>query len=263
MSAIRALIVDDEPLARELLRSMLAEHDDIEVVGECGDGASAVRAVLADRPDLLFLDIQMPERDGFEVLQALGAGRMPAVIFVTAYDQYAIRAFEVHALDYLLKPFDDERLERAVARAREQLAVRPASSAANGDGEEARRILDLLERLQSRPKHVERLPIKVNDRVFLQPVREIEWLEAAGKHVHVHVGRAAHTIRETMQQLERQLDPERFLRVSRSAIVNVDRIREIQPWFHGDYVLIMTSGAQVTSTRGYRQVIARLLGKAV
>jgi two-component system LytT family response regulator len=238
MSALRSLIVDDEPLARELLRRMLAQHGDVEVVGECGSGTQAVEAVREARPDLIFLDVQMPGLDGFGVLSEL-APDIPEVVFVTAYDQYALRAFDVHALDYLLKPFDEERLARAVDRARAHLR-RPD---AEGD---RRQILALLDELRA-------------TRAFLQPVADIDWLEADGKYVKVHAGQRTHTIRETMTQLAEMLDPRRFLRISRSAIVNVDRIREIQPWFRGEYVVIMQSGAEVTSTRGYRDTLKALL----
>jgi two-component system LytT family response regulator len=248
---LRSLIVDDEPLARELLRHMLDSHDDVEVIGECGSGTQAVDAVREHRPDLMFLDIQMPGLDGFAVLSQL-APDIPEVVFVTAYDQYALRAFDVHALDYLLKPFDEERLARAVDRARAHLR-RP------GAGDDRRRILALLDELRGARAWRERLVIRVGERAFLQRVADIDWLEADGKYVKVHAGPAVHTIRETMTQLSEVLDPRRFLRISRSAIVNIDRIREIQPWFRGDYVVIMQNGAEVTSTRGYRDTLKSLL----
>jgi two-component system LytT family response regulator len=248
---LRSLIVDDEPLARELLRRMLEQHDDVEVIGECGSGTQAVEAVRSERPELLFLDVQMPGLDGFAVLAEL-APEIPEVVFVTAYDQYALRAFDVHALDYLLKPFDEERLARALARARDHLR-RPDA------GGDRRQILALLEELRGTRTFRERLVIRVGERAFLQPVADIDWLEADGKYVKVHAGPRTHTMRETMTQLSEVLDPRRFLRISRSAIVNVDRIREIQPWFRGDYVVIMNNGAEVTSTRGYRDTLKALL----
>jgi two-component system LytT family response regulator len=254
MTTLRTLVVDDEPLARELLRKMLAEHDDVEVIGECASGTQAVEAVRAERPDLLFLDVQMPGLDGFEVLREL-APELPQVIFVTAYDQYALRAFDVHALDYLLKPFDEDRLARALQRARTHLRV--------GRQESRGEVLALLDELRGARRWKERLVIRVGERAFLQPVAEIDWLEADGKYVKVHVGKQSHTIRETMTQLCESLDPRRFLRISRSAIVNVDRIREIQPWFRGDYVVIMQNGAEVTSTRGFRDALRDLLAGAV
>jgi two-component system LytT family response regulator len=254
MTALRTLVVDDEPLARELLRKMLAEHGDVEVIGECASGTQAVDAVRAERPDLLFLDVQMPGLDGFEVLREL-APELPQVIFVTAYDQYALRAFDVHALDYLLKPFDEDRLARALDRARTHLRA--------GRQESRGEVLALLDELRGVRWWKERLVIRVGERAFLQPVADIDWLEADGKYVKVHVGKQSHTIRETMTQLCESLDPRRFLRISRSAIVNVDRIREIQPWFRGDYVVIMQNGAEVTSTRGFRDTLRDLLAGAV
>jgi two-component system LytT family response regulator len=231
---------------------MLAAHPDITVVGECGSGTQAVEAVRAEAPDLLFLDVQMPGLDGFQVLQELRRDALPEVVFVTAFDQYALRAFEVHALDYLLKPFDEERLARALERARAHLR-RPDRQ------EDRRQILELLDELRGARRWRERLVIKMGERAFLQPVAEIDWIEADGKYVKVHVGPRTHTLRETLTQLSEVLDPERFLRISRSAIVNVDRIREIQPWFRGDHVVIMKNGAEVTSTRGYRDCLKELL----
>ncbi len=252
MSDLRCLIVDDEPLARELLRGMIAAHPGVEVVAECGDGRSALRAIRRFDPDLLFLDIEMPKMDGFDLVQELDPDAMPAIVFVTAYDRYALRAFEVHALDYLLKPFDEERLERSIKRARDQLS-RPDR------GDEWGRVLALLEDMGARDRYADRIPLRRSDRTILQPVSEIEWLEADGKHVKVHVGKEVYSIREAMSRLEGQLDPRQFLRVSRSAIVNVDRIREVQPWFHGDHVIVLKGGDQVTTTRTYRPVVNRLL----
>jgi two-component system LytT family response regulator len=196
----------------------------------------------------------MPGLDGFEVLREL-APELPQVIFVTAYDQYALRAFDVHALDYLLKPFDEDRLARALDRARTHLRA--------GRQESRGEVLALLDELRGVRRWKERLVIRVGERAFLQPVADIDWLEADGKYVKVHVGKQSHTIRETMTQLCESLDPRRFLRISRSAIVNVDRIREIQPWFRGDYVVIMQNGAEVTSTRGFRDTLRDLLAGAV
>jgi two-component system LytT family response regulator len=252
---LRCAIVDDEPLARELLRGMLESYPDIEIVAECADGRSALRAIRHLRPDLVFLDVQMPKMDGFAMVQELDPDEVPEIVFVTAYDRYALRAFEVHALDYLLKPFDEERIDRAVTRAREQLKQ-------SEDGQELTRVLALLEDLGARDRYPERIAIRRSDRTILQPVADIEWLEADGKHVKIHVGETAYSIREAMARLERQLDPRKFLRVSRSAIVNVDRVREIQPWFHGDHVVVLQNGDQVTTTRTYRSAINRVLGLA-
>jgi two-component system LytT family response regulator len=250
---MRCVIVDDEPLARELLRGMLESYPDVEVVAECSEGRSALRAIRQHRPDLVFLDVHMPKMDGFAMVQELDPDEMPAIVFVTAYDRYALRAFEVHALDYLLKPFDEERIDRALTRARDQLRH-------TENGQELARVLALLEDLGARDRFPERIAIRRSDRTLLQPVADIQWLEADGKHVRIHVGDTTYSIREAMARLERQLDPRKFLRVSRSAIVNVDRIREIQPWFHGDHVVVLENGNQVTTTRTYRSVVNRLLG---
>lgn len=253
---ITALIADDEPLARELLRSMLANHPEITILGECRDGSETIAMVRKHQPDILFLDIQMPERDGFEVLREIPADTMPAVVFVTAYDQYAIRAFEVHALDYLLKPFDEERLQRAVLRAREYLARR-----AGEENDIAERMYRMLCQMQTRPQYTERVVIRDGDRAFLQPASEVDWLEADGKYTRVHVGKEVYSIREGITKLEQELDPSRFLRISRSAVINIDQIREIRSWFQGDYLVVLKSGKQLTSTRTYREGLQALLGR--
>jgi two-component system, LytTR family, response regulator len=251
---IRTLIVDDEPLARELLRGMLAAEPDISVIGEFDDGRQAVEGIRDLHPDLVFLDIQMPEQNGFQVIESLEPGAIPSIIFVTAYDKYAVQAFEVHALDYLLKPFDEERLSAALRHARERL-TRPDRL------DTGRRILAMLEQMTASSKYRDHIVIRGDGRAFLQPVREIEWIEASGKHVHIHAGGEPRSMRATMIDLEQKLNPRRFLRVSRSAIVNVDRIREIAPWFNGEFIVTLKSGAQVPSTRGYRQALVDLLDR--
>jgi two-component system, LytTR family, response regulator len=253
--AIRTLIVDDEPLARSRLRALLEREEDITVVGECGDGNEAVAAIRELQPDLLFLDVQMPALDGFGVLEAVGGDRVPAVIFVTAYDKYAIQAFEVHALDYLLKPFDRERFHLALERARAQLQREETVAASE-------RLLALLEdaQAQAAKKPLQRLVIKSGGRVFFLRVEEIDWIEAAGNYVRLHVARETHLLRETMNALETRLDPEQFVRIHRSTIVHLDRIQELQPWFHGDYKVILRDGTQLTLSRGYRQKLQELLG---
>ncbi len=249
-----ALIVDDEPLARELLRSLLANIPDITVVGEAGDGLAAVDEIERLRPDILFLDVQMPELDGFQVVRELDAERLPVIIFVTAYDQYAFRAFEISAIDYLLKPFDEERLGRAVERARSHLSGRERSDL-------DKRVLDLLHSVTGREQHLDRLVVRTDERAILVRTADIDWIEASGKYVKLHVGRAEHTLRESMSRLEDQLDPRAFIRISRFCIVNIDRIREFQPWFQGDYVIILQDGTKLTSTRGYRDRVQGLLGR--
>ena len=242
---IRALIADDEPLARERIRTLLAREADIEVVAECADGKEAVRAIQTLTPDLVFLDIQMPELSGFEVLRKLDASAAPAIIFVTAYDQYALQAFEVCALDYLMKPFDAERFYKALERGREQ--IRRLRS-----GEVNERLLALLEDLERGRKYLERLVIRTGGRVFFLRVDEIDWIEAAGNYVRLHIGAEEHLHRETMNGLEQKLDSSRFARIHRSTMVNLTRIKELQPWFRGDYVVILRDGRQLTLSRSYR-----------
>ena len=255
---VRAIIVDDEPLARDVLRSMLGDEPDIDIVGEAGNGDAAVELIARQAPDVVFLDVQMPERDGFAVLRALDPDRLPVVVFVTAHDQYALRAFDVHALDYLLKPFDEDRLRLTVERVRAHLRRERAP----GEDPAATRVLRLLDELGAARGWLDRLVIRTEDRVFFVRTRDVDWFEAAGKYIQVHVGKQAHQIREAMTKLEQSLDPRQFVRISRFAIVNVDRIRELQPWFQGEYVVILTDGQRLTTTRGYRDEVNRLLGRA-
>jgi two-component system, LytTR family, response regulator len=251
---IRILIVDDEPLAREKLVELLADEPEIEILGECGDGLQAVSAIESQRPDLVLLDVQMPELDGFGVLEAVGEREMPVVIFITAYDQYALRAFEAHALDYLLKPFDRERLRKALNRARRQLDRERA-------GEINQQLVALLRDLKAREQTLERLVIKAGGRVFFLRVEEIDWIEAAANYVKLHAGREAHLLRETMSSLEAKLDPAKFIRIHRSVIVNIERIKVLQPLFHGEYAVTLLDGTQLTLSRGFREKLQQLLGK--
>jgi two-component system LytT family response regulator len=251
------VVADDEPIGRQRLVRLLQAEPDTEVVAACADGEEAVEAIREHAPDVVLLDIQMPHLDGFEVVAALGENHPPAVIFVTAHDQYALRAFEIHAFDYLLKPVDPERLHSAIVRATAPANGRPPGST-------TRRILTLLEEINARGRGRgrDRIVVRSPERAFFLRTETIDWIEAAGKFVHLHVGRAVHALRESMAELEQELDPARFLRISRSVIVNVDRIQEIQPWFQGDYVLILTDGTRLTSTRGYRDNMRKLLGRS-
>lgn len=252
---IRTLIVDDEPLARERLRKLLAAETDVEVVGECGDGQEAVAAIERDQPDLLFLDIQMPELDGFGVLEIVRTARMPEVIFVTAFNQHALRAFEVHALDYLLKPFDRERFQTALDRARKRLAHARS-------GELNQKLTALLADLRPpEPKTADRLAIKTGGKVVILRTADIDWIEAADNYVNLHVGADSHLLRETMSTIEARLDPGHFIRISRSAIVNLERIKELQPMFHGDYTVILRSGTKLSLSRNYRDKLEKLMGR--
>lgn len=253
---IRVLIVDDESLAREMIREMLDGDPEAEIIGECAGGTEAVTAIKEHAPDLLFMDVQMPEANGFEVLETLPNGYLPHVIFVTAYDQYAVRAFEVHALDYLLKPFDRERFEASWQRAKEHIRAEKSSRLDE-------RILTLLEELKAGSKYLERLVIKSGGRVFFLEVDEIDWIEAEGNYVSVHSGAKAHLLRETIGGLEAQLDPKKFRRVHRSAIVQIDKIKELQPWFHGEYRIILHTGAQLMLSRNYRENLQEALGKVL
>lgn len=248
---MRVLIVDDEPIARRGIRRQLQSEADVEVIGECGDGAAAIDAITELAPDLVFLDIQMPEVGGFDVVEAIGVARMPAVVFVTAYDEHALRAFDVHAVDYVLKPIDRHRFRTAVERARRRLAHAP--------GQLDRRIAAALEEL-GRPAHdyAKRLAIKGDGRVILVNVDEVDRLEAAGNYVEVHSGGRHHLVRETMARLEARLDPARFVRISRSSIVNAIRVRELQPMFNGDFVVVLRDGTKVAGSRRYRAALDRL-----
>lgn len=244
----RVLIVDDEPLARAHLRELLSEAGGVEVMGECGDGREAVRRILAESPDLVLLDVQIPELDGFGVVREVGAERMPMVIFVTAYDEYAMQAFDVSALAYLLKPVGRERFSLALERARSLMR-------AGSSRETAARLGRLLERLGEERPRSDRLSLKVDGRVLFVGVDEIDWLEADDNHVKVHIGQRAHQVRSTMSSFEKRLPPGKFLRIHRSTMVNIRRIVEVQPWFGGDYVFILVGGLRLTSGRSYRQAI--------
>jgi two-component system, LytTR family, response regulator len=250
---IRVLIVDDEPIARRGIRQQLRGEADLEVIGECGDGAAAIDAITGLAPDLVFLDIQMPEVGGFDVVEAIGVARMPAVVFVTAYDEHALRAFDVHAVDYVLKPIDRHRFRTAVERARRRLAHAPGQQLEERELSLDRRIAAALGEL-GRPVHdyAKRLAIKGDGRVILVDVDEVDRLEAAGNYVEVHSGSRHHLVRETMASLEARLDPARFVRVSRSSIVNADRVRELQPMFNGDFVVLLRDGMKVAGSRRYR-----------
>jgi two-component system, LytTR family, response regulator len=251
---IRVLIADDEPLARGVLREMLQSDPEVVIVGECANGKEAVEAIKELNPDLLFLDVQMPEMGGFEVLNALDEGQAPHLVFVTAYDQYAVRAFEVHALDYILKPFDRERFDVSWQRAKAQVLRER-----NGGVEQ--KILSLLEDLKAGTKYLERLVIKSSGRIYFLETNEIDWIQAEGNYVSVHTGKKSHLLRETISSLESQLDPKKFLRIHRSAIVRIDRIKELQPWFHGEYHIVLNDGTQLTLSRNYRDRLQEALGK--
>jgi two-component system, LytTR family, response regulator len=251
---LRVLIVDDEPVARRRLRRLLRDVPGVEVAGESGDGRSAVTDVRALAPDVVLLDVQMPEMDGFEVLGALAGESLPAVIFVTAHDRYALRAFEVHALDYLLKPVTGERLAGAIGRARTRLAERRGAALDP-------RVLALLNDLASGRRFLTRLPVKSGGKVIVLALADVDWIQAADNYVTLHAGAERFVARETIGRLERELDPARFVRIHRSAIVQVDRIKELLPDFHGDFTVVLRSGARVTLSRTYRAKVEQVLGR--
>ncbi len=253
VAKIRTLIVDDEPLARSRVRELLETQPDVEVTGECGNGREAIGAIRGETPDLVYLDVQMPEVTGFEVLEALEPAAAPAVVFVTAFDQFAVRAFEVHAVDYLLKPFDRERFLASLERAREAVGRRR-------EGRVDERLGALLADLGAQRRYLKRLLVKNGSRTVLLQAGEIDWIESAGNYVRVHVGRERHLLRETMTTLEERLDPERFIRIHRSTIVNLDRVRELEPYFHGDYVVRLNDGTRLTMSRTYRDRLQTRLG---
>lgn len=249
---LTALIVDDEPLARERLRTLLATEPELEIIGECVNGREAVAAVKRQRPDLLFLDIQMPELDGFQALAQLGQP-WPAVIFVTAFDEHAVKAFEFHALDYLLKPFKPARLRAAIAHARAQIAAKKT-----GDDDPAHRILKLLEERAAKPEYLARIAVRDRDKVRFVKTADIDWIEASGNYLVLHAGRENHVLRETLTALEGQLSPKEFFRINRSALVNVDRVRHVEPAFNDEHIVVLADGAKLTLTRGLRELQERL-----
>jgi two-component system LytT family response regulator len=251
---IRAVIVDDEPLARRRIRSLLVEAGDVEVVAECANGREAIQAIEASPPDLLFLDIQMPEVDGFDVLRAIGVGHVPVVIFVTAYDQFALRAFEAHALDYLLKPFDDERFEAALQRARERIRQQQGGDL---DG----RLRALLQEVRGDRGYLRRLAVPTGPRSVFVRTEEIDWIEAERNYIRLHVGGRTHLLRENLSRIESALDPAVFCRIHRSTIVNVDRIQAVESLFGGEYLVVLHDGTRLTSGRSYRGNLHALMGK--
>jgi two-component system LytT family response regulator len=252
---IRVLIVDDEPWARKRIATLLRAEADVEIVGECADGATAITKIGELSPDLVFLDVQMPEVDGFDVIEAVGPEHMPPVIFATAYDRYALQAFDAHALDYLLKPFDEERFQKALNRARKDLQ--------RGNGETQSALRSLLKTLQEGQKCLRRLVVKSGGRVVFLKASDVDWFEATGNYVTLHVGRDSHLLRGTMNALEPKLDPDQFVRIHRSAIVNLDRVKELQPWFRGEQVLALKDGTELTVGRAFRDRLQQFLENTV
>jgi two-component system, LytTR family, response regulator len=252
VSSIRALIVDDEPLARRRVREMLQGDTEVEIIGESANGPEAVQAVQENNPDLMFLDVQMPGMDGFEVLNVLGDERLPLIVFITAFDQYALRAFEACAVDYILKPFDRARFERAVEQAKSRIRKERRVDL-------TQHLLTLLENLKQQPAYPERMAIKDGTRIVYVKTEAIEWVEADGNYVRIHTGKGSYHLLSTIGSLEAQLDPKKFRRIHRATIVNIDCIRELQPWFNGCYRVILHSGVELSLSRGYREKQSELL----
>jgi two-component system LytT family response regulator len=249
---IRTIIADDESLARKKLRALLETETGVHIVAECRDAAQTIAAVKDYRPDLVFLDIQMPDGDGFEVLKTFSSDYTPIVVFTTAYDAYAIRAFEAHALDYLLKPFDQERLHSAMERVRSEILK------AN-DREIASRILDLLAQARVDSQVERRLVIKAGGRVVFLDVDEIDWIEAAANYVKLNAGKESYLLREGIGRVSEKLDPVQFVRIHRSVIVNVGKIKELQPCNTGEYIVVLKSGKELSCSRGYRAGLQQLI----
>ncbi len=243
--AYSILLVDDESHARERLLKYLKDDKELEVVGECDNGSDAVDFILKNNVDLVFLDIQMPEMDGFGVIESLGLKNLPIIIFVTAYDRFAVNAFKVNALDYVLKPVSKKRLEESIDRAKDRLASRKS-------GEINHNIVQLLEGLKQEKQHLDRIVVKTNDKMFLIRTDDIDWIEADDNYVKLHTSEKTHLLRQTMKNMEDTLDPNMFLRIHRSVIVNMDRIKEIQQWFNNEYTVILKDGTELTMSRGYR-----------
>ena len=243
---MRILIVDDEPPARRRIRALLKDVPDAEIVGECSNGRDAVAAIRDHKPDLVFLDIQMPELDGFGVVNACRTVNAPLFVFVTAYDAHAIRAFDVHALDYLLKPFDKGRFQDTLQRARDQLVKGEATQT-------SRQLLALLNDLRGARQSEDRIAIRESGRTVFLPVRQIDWIESSGNYVTIHAGTATHMLRETMKAMQARLNPREFRRVHRNFIVNLSRVAELHPWRGDEHVVLLRNGAKLPVSRRYRR----------
>lgn len=255
IGGLKVLIVDDEPLARNYIREMLVREADVEVVAEAGDGKVAAWMIAKHRPDLMFLDIQMPEMNGFELLDSLSSDEIPVTIFTTAYEEFALRAFEVHALDYLLKPFDEERfrqaLKHAVGTMREPISK----------GQESDQIAELLKSLREKKAFLERFLVKKNGRIVFLKVSDISWIKADDKYIHLHAEKDRHMIRQTLSSIRLQLDPTRFVQLNRSVIVNIDSIKEFHTMFNGDHEVQLHDGTKFTLSRNHKNELFELLGK--
>ncbi len=256
--SIRVLVVDDEPLARRAIVRLLADDPEIELLGECGDGVSAVKAIREQSPDLVFLDIQMPAITGLDVVATIGAERMPATVFVTAYEQYAVKAFEANAVDYLVKPFSRERFAATLQRARQRVSAATGTSA-----QATTQILQALDALRQRELYLQRIPVRVEEHVVLIDVADIVWIKAARNTVEIHLATKVHEHRGTMTALAERLDPKHFARVHRSAIVNIARVKTIHPWFNGHHVVTLDTGQQLRMSRYQNEAFLKLVSTRV
>jgi two-component system LytT family response regulator len=264
LTRIRTVIVDDEPAARRGVRLLLERDGGVDIVGEASGGAEAAELIARERPELAFLDVQMPGCDGFQALARAGIENVPAVIFVTAYDEHALRAFEVNAVDYLLKPYDDARFSAALQRAKDEVRRRQADTV-------NARLHQLLDYLQHAPQQPaapaenasDRILLKSSGEIFFLKAEEIDWIEAEGDYMKFHVSGRTHLMRETMARLESRLDPKKFIRIHRSTIVNIDRLRKLSPSFAGEYAVILHDGTKLKLSRGYHERIATLLKQSL
>ena len=251
---IKATIVDDEPWARSRIVALLSREDDFAVVSECATVEQALTSIANDKPDVVFLDVQLRDQTGFEVIASIGVDAMPLVVFATAYDDYTLRAFDAQALDYLLKPFDETRFQQSLGRVRKRLQARTNQHDA---------MQRLMTQMQPERRYLQRLAVNHRDRVVFVRAQDVDWVEAAGNYVSVHVGSASYLLRETLNALESRLDPQQFMRLHRSAIVNVDRIQQLSPWVRGEQAAVLTNGTQLTVGRTYRARLAALLRNSV
>ena len=252
---IRVVIADDEPMARRGTRAFLDKEADVEIIAECGTGEETVTAIRTSRPDLVFLDIEMPGGNGFQVLEALPAKEMPVVVFITAHDRHALEAFETHAIDYLLKPVDPERFKVALERVRAAVLYKESE-------QWPRRLAALLQDMKAPPRYRTRLMVRGTSRILLVPVVDVDWIEAAGNYARLHVGKVVHLMRETLSNLEGELDPDMFCRIHRSTIVNLERISEILPERRGDQLLVLHDGTRLDLSARHREAIEQRLGRA-
>ena len=250
----KVLIADDEPLARRSIRKFLKPFPDFEVAAECGDGAETVKAIRTCHPDLVFLDIQMPEMDGLEVIRSIGVENMPLTVFVTAYDQYALQAFDAQALDYLLKPFAEQRFRATLLRAGRSLELGTAHIPDS-------KLTQLLEQLIRQKEYLERIPVPYKGRFLFLKTQELDWIEAQGNYLRLHSNGASHLLRGNMNEMETRLDPAKFMRIHRSTIVNLERVKEVQPWFKGSHLVVMNNGQQLRLSRYQKEKLRVLIGK--